>query len=72
MADFCHECTLEMTGEPEYARRNDMLADVPGLWQLCECCGMHRFTTDGVRMCLRHPREEDVTMAACPQCMEKP
>lgn len=69
MADFCYGCTLELTGETEYARRNDMLA-MGGHWALCEGCGSHRFTDAGVSLCGIRPREDEVTMEPCERCLK--
>jgi len=58
-----------MTGEPEYARRNDFV-DYGGAWGLCECCGLHRFSDDGTRLCVTHPADADVSAEPCQRCLE--
>jgi hypothetical protein len=69
MADYCYGCTLELTGEPEYARRNDM-RQMGGAWALCEGCGAHRFTNEGMTLCGTRPRADDATMEPCERCLK--
>ena len=69
MADFCYGCTLELTGQDEYAERNDMRR-MGGAWALCEGCGAHRFTDDGKTLCGTRPPEDEATMEPCALCLE--
>ena len=37
---------------------------------LCECCGLHRFSDDGTRLCVTHPADADVSAEPCDRCLE--
>lgn len=65
MADFCRDCVADLWPDID-------ATDIEGpTWALCEGCGVHHFNSDGRRSCGRPtPGEGEVSIDACPACME--
>ena len=58
MADFCHDCVIETFDDSTLGPRNDFYRTDLGVGAiqaaLCEGCGWHFFSREGVRLCDSH------------------